>query len=982
MPEMKSPACRYSDAVWKELEGYIFRFEDAWERGERPGIEDHLPADSAHRRAVLVELVHADLEYRLDAGESVLVETYLRRYPELADDRHVVLELLAAEYELRGGPESGLLLEDYARRFPQYRAELPTYLGLRPPDTVLDVVPIDGGTDRPRPVGDPAAATLAAPSFPPPGTLSIPGYEILGELGRGGMGVVYQARQLGLDRVVALKMILAGAHAGREERARFRAEAEAVARLQHPNIVQVFEVGEQDGRPFLALEYVAGGSLAQQLTGAPLPARAAAGLVETLARAMHYAHERGIVHRDLKPANVLLASGGRLAGGGRKPPDAGDASGGLRPPLADCTPKITDFGLAKRTDGAGQTQTGAVLGTPSYMAPEQADGRAREVGPAADVYALGAILYECLTGRPPFRGESALATLEQVRRQEPVPPTRLLPRLPRDLETICLKCLQKEPRKRYVSALELAEDLSRFRDGLPITARPISLPGRAWKWAKRRPAVAALLLLTLLVAALGFAGVVWQWTRTRAALAHAESSLYANRVALAEREWLANNVDRAEALLDECPPERRAWEWRYLKRLCHRELMTLPGGSFAVAGSPDPECRYLAASNPAEGWVKVWDARSGRPLLTIPHAGLGIAFSPDGTRLASADWRLGQSGELVADLPCAVHVWEVATGREAARLPGHGGPVFSLCFSPDGNRLVTGSADRTAKVWDLDRGRALVTYGRHTSWVESVSFSPDGGQVASAAADGSVRVWDARTGQERFAFSGDQGDLGGALRGRLDSSKGGSRSGDDGRAGPAPDKALKVWNAATGQAVVPIRGQTHNLCSVAFSPDGSRVAATRGTAVKVWDARTGTELRALRGHTDLVRAVAFSRDGKRLASASYDKSVKVWDAVGGEEVCTLRGHTDAVNAVAFLRDGRLASAGWDRTVRVWDPAAGGEVLTLRLHTEFARGLAFCPSTGRLATAGADRCVHLWDAAIGKPTATLTGHADVVNGVAF
>jgi serine/threonine-protein kinase len=289
-------------------------------------------------------------------------------------------------------------------------------------------------------VGEPPAAGSEPAAAPP-------GYELLGELGRGGMGVVYRARQVGLNRLVALKMILSGGHAGPRERARFKAEAEAVARLSHPNIVSVYEVGEHQGRPFLALELVAGGSLAQHLQGKPLQARRAAELVAALARGARAAHEAGVVHRDLKPANVLMGVS------------------------VGAAPKIADFGLAKRLDEPGATRTGDVMGTPSYMAPEQAAGRWREVGPHTDVYALGAILYECLTGRPPFLGATVIETIDQVLTQAPAPPSLLLPKVPRELEVICLKCLHKEPAGRYASAQALADDLERFLAGEPIQAR-------------------------------------------------------------------------------------------------------------------------------------------------------------------------------------------------------------------------------------------------------------------------------------------------------------------------------------------------------------------------------------------------------------------------------------------------------------------------------------------------------------------------------
>ncbi|HEV3447479.1 MAG TPA: serine/threonine-protein kinase [Gemmataceae bacterium] len=317
---------------------------------------------------------------------------------------------------------------------------------------------------------------------------SVAGYEILGTLGRGAMGVVYRARQRGLRRVVALKMILAGGHASDIELARFRTEAEAVGQLQHPNIVQVYEVGEHNGCPFLSLEFINGDSLQKKLGGMPQPVLHAAQMVQVLAQAMDFAHRKGIIHRDLKPANVML-----MAGQGE---GSGESSTISNAPLVETlygVPKIADFGLAKRLEeDAGQTRSGTILGTPSYMAPEQAEGRSKDVGPLADQYALGAILYEMLTGRPPFRGETVLDTLEQVRKQEPVPPAQLQPKVPRDLETICLKALQKEAQKRYADCAALAEDLRRFVASEPILARPVSAPERFLRWCRRNPITASL----------------------------------------------------------------------------------------------------------------------------------------------------------------------------------------------------------------------------------------------------------------------------------------------------------------------------------------------------------------------------------------------------------------------------------------------------------------------------------------------------------
>jgi eukaryotic-like serine/threonine-protein kinase len=360
---------------------------------------------------------------------------------------------------------------------------------------------------------------------------SVPGYEILGELGRGGMGVVYKARQRGLNRLVALKMVLAGSHAGPEALARFQIEAEAVASLQHPNIVQIYEVGEHLGLPFFSLEYVDGGTLAHLAAGKPLPPAKSAQVVEMLARAMAVAHQRGVVHRDLKPANVLLT--------------------------ADGTPKITDFGLAKRLEGdSSQTRSGTLMGTPSYMAPEQARGETREIGPAADQYALGAILYELLTGRPPFQGATPLDTLEQVRTQEPVPPTRLQPKVPRDLETVCLKCLQKERHQRYPDTQALADDLGRFTSGVPILARPVGLPERAWRWCRRNPRLASLYASVLvLLAAVGIISTVMAARTVREQRAVGESrQLARQRLAQATTAVADGDYRRARDLLAHADP--------------------------------------------------------------------------------------------------------------------------------------------------------------------------------------------------------------------------------------------------------------------------------------------------------------------------------------------------------------------------------------------------------------------------------------------
>jgi CHASE1-domain containing sensor protein len=439
---------------------------------------------SSAREDLAVVVLLEEQQERWRRGERVLVEAYLAGQDHLRDDSEAVLELILHEVLLRRQRGESAALSEYQQRFPHLAGSLaiqfeveraiegdsltpPTLmpqLDARPPAMVPPRTPLLAATAR-------TGADLVARSpsrrddhspadDPSPGVSSarkIPGYEILSELGRGGMGVVYRARHLRLNRVVALKMVLSGGHATAEERVRFLAEAEAIAAVRHPGIVQVFDFGTHDGLSFLSLELCPGGSLAGKVAGTPLAPQEAARLVEQVARAVQAAHEKGIIHRDLKPGNVLLAEDG--------------------------SPKVTDFGLAKRVEvGTGLTLTGAVLGTPSYIAPEQALGR-KDVGPAADVYALGAILYELLTGRPPFKAATTLDTLNQVLSEEPVPPRRRNAAVPRDLETVCLKCLAKEPEQRYASAAALAEDLGRWLDGQPVTACSL---GYAWKRLARR----------------------------------------------------------------------------------------------------------------------------------------------------------------------------------------------------------------------------------------------------------------------------------------------------------------------------------------------------------------------------------------------------------------------------------------------------------------------------------------------------------------
>jgi WD40 repeat protein/serine/threonine protein kinase len=872
-------------------------------------------------------------------------------------------------------------------------------------------------------------------------------FEIRRELGRGGFGVVYLAYDPKLRREVALKVPRPEILITPELRERFHREARAAAGLQHPNLVPLYEVGEAGAICFLVSAYCPGPSLAdwlRQQTQA-VPYRDSATLVSILADAVHHAHCHGVVHRDLKPANVLLAVDSRQQtvdssndkaniSAAEYTEDYGSPSSLLSTDycLLSTTPMITDFGLAKHIHGAQATddktltRAGAVVGTASYMAPEQAGGKVKEIGPPADIYALGAILYELLTGRPPFRGDSDVDTLLQVQADEPIAPSRIRPRLPRDLETICLKCLEKEPPRRYVTALELAEDLRRFLAGEPIRARPVGRAERLGRWARRNPHLAALQVFsaTAVLALIGISLAFALHQRNAAREIQKQAHLAERRLAqltldrglgLCEQGrisqgmlWLAKSLEMAA----EFPAgESAELAWLARENLAHwacevarvRTVFPHAKGITAIAFSPDSR---TVLSGSEDGTAQLWDAGTGTPVgapLRNEGAVTAVAFSATGKVFVTGSW----DGN--------ARVWEAATSRPAGPCLAHTQTVVAAAISPDGRTVFTGDASKAVHFWDTATGKRIgssiapgnevvrfatfspdgltvatatgndqdallwevATHGlrfslRHGARVTSVAFNPDGRTIATGGGDNVAQLWVGRTGEPAgvlFKHPEDVMCVSFASDGRTLLTN-------------CNDRRARRWDIETGSAVVwRIEHNEGANSKVVFSPDGrSFVTLPSGW---VWELLNERSRIPPLKHPYGVQAVAYNPDGRTVLTGCQDGTGRFWETATGRLTGPSLRHRGRILSVAYSPDGRSVLTGsFDKTARLWQTATGKPIGRPLQHALQVNAVAFSPDGTEVLTGSSDRTARFWEAATGNPLERTLAHQNTVEAVAY
>ena len=918
------------------------------------GFRNRIP-DEASRR---FRQACAEMDKHLRAGEPFPTEQWVADDGPLSGEADLAVELIFTEYVTRESLGQTPNPDDYYRRFPPFADRLRRLFGVD--DLLKDANSDIGSSDLPT---DETGQRMPE---------RIGRYTPRAVLGVGGAGVVYRAFDPGLRRDVAVKVLRAGDEAAPAEHARFRKEAGAVARLNHPNVVQVFEVDEYEGRPFLVMEYVPGGTLRTLIADRRLSPTEAAELVETLARAMHHAHERGVIHRDLKPANVLLNTAPERA---ESKPDLLLRSTTTHLPLRvpSSALKIADFGLAAHfTPDAAYTATGQLIGTASYMAPEQAEARPGWVTPAVDVYALGAILYELLVGRPPFLADNPLDILRLVVEAEPVAPRRVQPTVPRDLETVCLACLRKDPTRRYATALDLADDLRRVLDRKPIAARPVGWGERAWKAVRRRPTLAAAgAVAALAVAALVAGGWVFsaqlkverdakekqrkaavkgqevaeqkrteadeQRERAEHAVRKTTELLYAAQLLRVSVVAEANPV-AAEAYLrdkDFCPEHLRDFAWHYLEgrtRPLRHEFAGHAVPATAVAASDDGRLAVTAA---VDGSVRGWNpiARTERFHLPAAHAKRvnAVVLSADGSVMVTG----GNDG--------AVTVWNTKgdTPTRAASFGDLGGRVVNVAVTRDGKRVaaaVTQDAKKPAlptgadvRVWDADGAlRAVLPGGAVTSPARGLGFSPDGSLLA--VGHQTPEAW----------------------------SK------------PSTKTPCRVWAWEKGEVLYDLPGHQATVAAVAFSANGMTLftagcGGTFGDEVRVWDARTGRLANTLPQRYG-VWAISASADGGQVAVAGADGVLSVWDSA----------LTRPRLSVRVIRSTGMATqlmVGGPETGPRSNPGFGGADVACSVS-----GVAFAGGENRVVTTDAGGKVKVWDTDPERDRRILTADAHAVGHV--